>query len=89
MKTIPIRTFYLQHLNVKLFRLLHNFFRPEGTLHLADMRFAQEEHTDPGLADTAADGVGKLFIKDRFLEREFGTVRTPCFFQTYLQAPGW
>ena len=29
-------------------------------LHLADVRLAQEKHTDTGLTDTAADGVGKL-----------------------------
>ena len=34
------------------------------------MCFAQEEHTDTGLSDAAADGVWKFFVDDRFLERK-------------------
>ena len=49
--------------------------RRERALHLADMGFAKEKHTDTGLADTAAYGVGELFFDDRMLEGELLSFR--------------
>ena len=50
----------LQQLDSALFACLHHLIRPQGGLHLADVRLAQEKHTDTGLTDTAADGVRQL-----------------------------
>ena len=43
------------------------------------MRFAQEEHADPGLSDSTADGKGQFFLQDGFLERQLGTFWTASF----------
>ena len=47
-------------------------------MYFSDMRFAQEEHTDTGLADSSADGVGKLFVQNRFLEIQLAAVIAAC-----------
>ena len=46
------------------FRFRHYFLRPQRALNLPDVGFSQEEHTDTGLADAAADGVGQLFFNN-------------------------
>lgn len=60
---------------------------PERSLYLADVGFSQVEHTDTGLADSAADRVGKLFIQDGFLEGKLRPLRQParsnCFFREF------
>ena len=48
-------------------------------MYFTDMSFAEEEHTDTGLADTAADGIWQFFVKDRFLEWKLSAVVTACF----------
>ena len=40
--------------------------RPAREACTADVGFSQVEHTDTGLADSAADRVWKLFIQDGF-----------------------
>ena len=37
-------------------------------MYFTDMCFSEEEHTDTGLADAAADSIWKFFVKDCFLE---------------------
>ncbi len=34
--------------------------RPQGRLYFTDMSLSEEEHTDTGLSDTAADSIWKL-----------------------------
>ena len=53
-------------------------------MYFANVCFSQEEHTDSGLTDTAADGVGQLAIQNGLVERQFGTFGTACFFQLFL-----
>ena len=55
------------------------FFRPERTLHFADMSFAKEEHTDTGLTNSSADGIRKCSIDDGFLEWQILAFRTAGF----------
>ena len=50
------RAFYcLQQLDSVGFRFFADFLWPDGALYFSDVRLAQEEHTDTGLTDTAAD----------------------------------
>ena len=42
-----------------LFALGHHLGRPDGHLHLADVRLFQHQHTQTALSDTAADGQGQ------------------------------
>ncbi len=46
-----------------------------------DVGFAQEKHTDAGLSDAAANGKGKFFVNDGFLEGKAGAFRAAGFFQ--------
>ena len=46
---------FLQQMNVVSLCLCAHTVRPDRRLHLSDMCFPQEEHTDTGLTDTAAD----------------------------------
>lgn len=48
-------------------------------MYLADMCLSEEEHTDSGLTDTAADGERKLFLQNGFLERQLRTLRAAGF----------
>ena len=48
------------------------FLRPNRRLHLADMSTAQEKHTDSGLSDSSADGIGKPLFN-----MPFGTAALP------------
>ena len=61
------------------FRFRHYFLRPQRALNLPDVGFSQEEHTDTGLADTAADGVGQLFFNNSLLEGQLRPFRQPAF----------
>ena len=63
------------------FRFRHYFLRPQRALNLPDVGFSQEEHTDTGLADAAADGVGQLFFNNSLLEGQLRPFRAACFFQ--------
>ena len=51
-------------------RRLPHVVRPDRYLDLPDMGLAQIEHTEPGLADAAAYGVGELLFQDGLLEGE-------------------
>ena len=42
------------------------------------MRFSEIIHTDTGLSDTAAYCVGKLFVQQRFLERQLRALFAAC-----------
>lgn len=61
-------------------------FGPEGRLYFTNMGFAQKEHTDSRLADTAADGVGKFVLQNSLLERQFCPLRTAGLFQLAFQS---
>ena len=63
------------------------FFRPERTLHFADMSFAKEEHTDTGLTNSSADGIRKCSIDDGFLEWQILAFRTAGFVKLQYQEP--
>ena len=56
--------------------LLDDLIRPDGALYFSDMRLAQVEHTDTGLADTAADCERKIVFQNRLLERKLCTLLT-------------
>ena len=43
---------------------------PDGGLHLADMRLAQKQHAQAGLADAAAHRQGKLAFQQHLVERQ-------------------
>ena len=59
------RAFYcLQQLDSVGFRFFADFSRPDGALYFSDVRLAQEEHTDTGLTDTAADCIRKLSLQN-------------------------
>ena len=58
---------------------------PERSLYLADVGFSQVEHTDTGLADSAADRVWKLFIQDGFLEGKLRPLRAAGPLQLFFQ----
>ena len=76
------RAFYcLQQLDSVGFRFFADFLWPDGALYFSDVRLAQEEHTDTGLTDTAADGVRQLFLEDCFLERQLCALGAAGFFQ--------
>ena len=45
---------------------------PDGALYFPDMGFAQIEHTDSGLADAAADGIGQFPVQQCLLEGQAG-----------------
>ena len=64
----------LQKRNSVLCSFLLYFLRPQGNMYLTDVSLAQEEHTDTGLSDTAADGVWKLLVQDGFLEWKLSSV---------------
>ena len=46
----------------------HHFLRPQAGLDLADMRFAQIEHAQAGLADPTADREGQLTVQQASVE---------------------
>ena len=47
---------------------------PDGGLHLADMRLAQQQHAQAGLADAAAHRQGKLAFQQHLVERQLAAV---------------
>ena len=57
------------------------FLGPQGGLYLSVVCLPEEEHTDAGLADSAADGKGKLLLDDRLLEGKRSPFRTASLFQ--------
>ena len=57
------------------------FLRPQRALNLPDVGFSQEEHTDTGLADAAADGVGQLFFNNSLLEGQLRPFRVSLLFK--------
>ena len=62
--------FDLQKLDSIFLALCDHIFWPQRGLYFSNVCFAQEEHTDTGLSDAAADGVWKFFVDDCFLERK-------------------
>ena len=46
-------------------------------MDLSDVGLAQVEHTDTGLADAAADGVGQLLLQNGLVEIQFQPVQIP------------
>ena len=68
---ISIAIFFdLQKLDSIFLALCDHIFWPQRGLYFSNVCFAQEEHTDTGLSDAAADGVWKFFVDDCFLERK-------------------
>ena len=46
----------------------------------APQGFPQEEHTDSGLADAAADGLRQFAVKECLLEWQLSPLFAACFF---------
>ena len=78
----------LQKFDTCLTGLCDHFFRPQRNVNLSDMCLAQEKHTDSGLSDTAADGVGKLPAQNSLLEIQFSAVVAAGFRQLTIQTLG-
>ena len=74
-RTAFLLFFRLQHFNSVLFALLAHFLRPDRDLHLADVRFVEKQHTDAGLAETAADGKGQPAGKNALMEGQLRPLR--------------
>ena len=55
-------------------RFLDDLFRPDRALYFSDVRFAQIEHTDTGLADTAADRERQVIFQNSLLKRVLGAL---------------
>ncbi len=49
-------------MNAVFLALCRNLVRPDRALDFADMRLAQEKHTDPRLPDAAADRVRQFTV---------------------------
>ena len=64
--------------------LLLSILATENTA-LLQMSLAQVEHTDTGLTDASADGVGQFFFQHSLLEGQFGPVFAAGFFQLFRQ----
>mgnify|MGYP007082267319 CR=1 FL=1 len=47
-------------------------------MYFTDVCFSEEEHTDTGLADAAADSIWKFLVQDCLLERKLTSVVTAC-----------
>ena len=47
-------------------------------MHFTDVCFSEEEHTDTGLADAAADSIWKFLVQDCLLERKLTSVVAAC-----------
>ena len=74
---ISIAIFFdLQKLDSIFLALCDHIFRPQRGLYFSNVRFAQEEHTDTGLSDAAANSVWKFFVDDCFLERKIFSLFT-------------
>ena len=76
----------LKQLYALRFSVRHDLFRPQRNVYLADVRLAQEKHTDTGLADASSDGIGKLPVKYGFLERKIPAVFAAGFLKLDLQS---
>ena len=50
-----------------------HIFGPDAGLYFSDMGFAQIEHTQPGLTDTATDRQGQRISHQAFVEIELQT----------------
>ena len=72
---------FLQQMNVVSLCLCAHTVRPDRRLHLSDMCFPQEEHTDTGLTDTAADCIRKLSLQNCFLEWQLRAFLTSRLYQ--------
>ena len=60
----------LQQPDSRLLTGLHRLGVPDAGLHLADVGAAQHQHTQPGLADAAADGQGQFPVQQHLMERK-------------------
>src|SRR5699024_9946279 len=76
----------LQKLDTYSVRHFHRFFGPDGTLYFTDMGFAEEEHAQAGLADTASDGQRKRAVKDTLLEWKARPFFAAALFQLDCEA---
>ena len=57
-----------------LVAVLHDMIGPDAGLYFPDVSFAQEEHTEPGLADPSSDGFGELPIQEAAVKEEIFSV---------------
>lgn len=60
---------------------LHHFLRPQTRLGLAHMRFAEEIHAQPRLADAAPDGQGQLATEETAMPVKVLALQTPADFE--------
>lgn len=63
-----------------------HFLRPHRNLGLADMSFAQEEHAQAALPDSAAHSVCKLSSKKTLVEFKLCALRAAALLKLSLQA---
>ena len=61
---------HLQQYDVFSGALLAHFLRPQADLDLADVGFAQQEHTQTALTDAAAHAQGQSAVQDALVEGE-------------------
>ena len=73
----------LQQLNAVFFAVVNFALWPNGRLHFADVCFLKQEHTQTALAYTATDGQWQCAVNNVFVEIEFKTVKSICFFQLF------
>src|SRR5699024_8646257 len=68
--------FFFKQRDTVFLRFFHDLRRPQRTLDFPDVSFAQEEHTNTGLADSAAGGIRQFLFQNGFLERKICPLRT-------------
>ena len=62
--------------------------RPDGGLDFADVAFPEKEHTDAGLTDAAAHGLGQLTGEKGFVERELRPLLAAARFKLGVESFG-
>ena len=72
---------YLQKINAISCAFFPHLIGPDGYLNLSDMSLAEIKHTDTGLADTAAHGVGQLLLQNGLLEGQLRPILAAGEFQ--------
>ena len=57
----------LQQCNTCCLTGINGFLIPDGGLYFTDVGFAQQQHAQTGLTDTAADGAGQFAFQQHFV----------------------
>ena len=64
------------------------FLIPEGGLHLADVRLAQQQHAHAALAHAAAHSIGQLALEQLLVEGQCSALLLAGFLQLMAQGFG-